>query len=113
MLMQSHEGDVHLLPALPDEWRDGSINGIVARGGFMINMEWKTGRLVKADILSRNGGELNVRYGDQTMTYHTKKGQRVTFVPKHAAPDHTGSMKAQDVQQLKQLGLLLKDDLKK
>lgn len=96
MLMQSHDGDVHLLPAIPDEWRDGSISGIVARGGFVIDMEWKGGRLVKADILSRLGGELNVRYGDQTKTYNTKKGQRVTFVPKPPAAEPSVTSKVKD-----------------
>jgi alpha-L-fucosidase 2 len=85
MLMQSHEGDVHLLPALADEWKEGSIRGIVARGGFEIDIEWKDGRLVKAEILSRHGGEFNIRYGDETKTYNTSKGQRVMFVPKPAA----------------------------
>ena len=81
MLMQSHEGDLHLLPALADEWKEGSIRGIVARGGFVVDMDWKDGKLVKAEILSRLGGKLNLRYGDETKTYNTKKGQRVTFKP--------------------------------
>ena len=81
MLMQSHDGDIHLLPALADEWKDGSIRGIVARGGFEIDLEWKNRGLVKAEILSRIGGKLNIRYGDETKTHHTKKGQRITFTP--------------------------------
>lgn len=79
MLMQSHDGEIHLLPALPDEWKDGSVRGIVARGGFEINLDWKEGRFVNADILSRNGGKLNIRYGDEMKTYDTKKGQRIAF----------------------------------
>jgi len=81
MLMQSHDGDVHLLPALADEWKDGSARGMMARGAFEVDIDWKDGRLVKAEILSRNGGELNVRYGEKVKTYKTTKGQRVTFKP--------------------------------
>jgi alpha-L-fucosidase 2 len=46
MLMQSHLGEIHVLPALPDEWSEGSISGIKSRGGFTISIEWKNG-LVK------------------------------------------------------------------
>ena len=52
MLMQSHEDKIHLLPALPESWGSGNINGIRARGGFEINMEWKNGRLENAQIYS-------------------------------------------------------------
>jgi alpha-L-fucosidase 2 len=79
MLMQSHEGDVHLLPALADEWKDGSARGMLARGGFEVDMDWKDGKLVKAEILSRLGGELTIRYGDERKTHDTRVGQRIAF----------------------------------
>jgi len=81
MLMQSHDGDVHLLPALPEEWKEGSAKGLMARSAFEVDLDWKDGKLLKANIFSRNGGKLNLRYGDKTQTHSTKAGQRIMFTP--------------------------------
>lgn len=61
MLMQSHDGAVHLLPALPDVWDKGSVSGLVSRGGFVVNMNWDGAQLSEAEIHSRLGGNLRIR----------------------------------------------------
>lgn len=61
MLMQSHDGAVHLLPALPDAWSWGSMKGLVARGGFVVDMDWEGAQLAGAKIHSRLGGNLRLR----------------------------------------------------
>jgi alpha-L-fucosidase 2 len=61
MLLQSHDGAVHLLPALPDEWRTGRIKGLRARGGFSIDMEWDGGRIKSMVVHSTIGGTLRLR----------------------------------------------------
>jgi alpha-L-fucosidase 2 len=63
MLMQSHDGCIHLLPALPDDWTSGEFNGVCARGGFELDFRWAQGVLDRATVRSNAGETCRVRVG--------------------------------------------------
>lgn len=75
MLMQSHMGFIQLLPALPDAWKDGSVEGLLAKGNFEVNISWQNGMLQKATILSKAGAPCVVRYGNSEISFKTTKGK--------------------------------------
>ena len=81
MLLQSHLGNIHLLPALPAEWKEGKIAGLKARGGFVISMEWKNGKLQSATIYSEHPAKATVVYKDKTQVLTWKPGEnkKLTF----------------------------------
>ena len=68
MLIQSHLGEIHLLPALPKAWVNGSVKGLRARGGFTVDIAWKDGRVTDYRITSRKPREVNVRVNGETKT---------------------------------------------
>ena len=61
MLLQSQDGFIFVLPALPDVWKNGSISGLKARGGFIVNIEWKDGKVSEIKIKSLLGGNCRIR----------------------------------------------------
>ena len=78
MLMQSSENSITLLPALPEEWKDGSVKGICARGGFIVDMEWKDGKVTSLYIQSRKGGKTKVCFNGKSRNYITLKAGKGT-----------------------------------
>ncbi|WP_177180964.1 glycosyl hydrolase family 95 catalytic domain-containing protein [Parapedobacter koreensis] len=81
MLVQSHvplkdgQFEVHLLPSLPTVLMQGSIKGLRARGGFVIDLTWEAGKLKEARVLAEKGGRLTLRLGNEKATFKTKAGQ--------------------------------------
>lgn len=81
MLMQSHESFIHLLPALPGPWKDGSIKGIKARGNITINMEWKNNQLTGASLWSAENRTKKIKYAGKLYDIHLLKNKWVSFKP--------------------------------
>ncbi|MBU2950877.1 glycoside hydrolase family 95 protein [Tamlana agarivorans] len=77
MLLQSHEGSIQLLPALPDVWEEGSVKGLCARGGFEVSMDWKNGQLIASSVYSKKGGETTVKYKNKEQTVILSPGQKM------------------------------------
>ncbi len=122
MLLQSNMGYVNLLPALPDVWADGSVEGLIARGNFEVDMTWEGTNLTEATILSNNGGECIVGYptikdakvvdesgnevavtavdGENQIKFDTTAGKTYTIkeVPEKPleAPEHASAICAQN-----------------
>lgn len=81
MLVQSHADEIDLLPALPTAWRNGSVKGLRARGGYIIDLTWKNGNLTQATIQSTWGTNPKIRYGQLVQLINLKKKQRITLNP--------------------------------
>ena len=79
MLIQSHLETIDLLPSLPDALPDGSISGVVARGGFELSFNWKDGELQSVEVTSKAGQKCQLRYGNKKMDFNTEKGKTYKF----------------------------------
>ncbi|QGZ38609.1 alpha-L-fucosidase 2 [Pseudoduganella flava] len=78
MLLQSHDGVLHLLPALPAAWRDGSVSGLRARGGYAVDVTWRDGQVTAARVTAQPGsgaGTVRVRAGEKTVAVKLVRGQ--------------------------------------
>ncbi len=79
MLLQSHAGVIHLLPALPSAWADGSFRGFRARGAFSVDARWRGGALAEALVRADRGGRCRVRYGSTVQELQTRAGGSYTL----------------------------------
>jgi alpha-L-fucosidase 2 len=82
MLLQSHGGQIHLLPALPKAWPCGQVKGLCARGGFEVDIEWENGKLQRAIIYSKLGNPCRLRYSDKLIDVKIKAGDKYIFIAK-------------------------------
>lgn len=99
LLLQSHLGELHLLPALPDEWKQGEIKGLRARGDFEVDIKWKNNQILLANIKSNQGGICKLRTsipvkitGQDTHSQKDDKGYYITTI--HTKPETNYQVKA-------------------
>ena len=80
MLLQSTDGTITLLPALPEQWKDGRVKGLCARGGFVIDMIWEEKKVVLLEVSSRKGGKTRLCINGQWKTVRLKAGETVRLL---------------------------------
>ena len=79
MLIQSTPTDIHLLPCLTERWSNGSVKGLCARGGFVVDMEWKEGKVTAVTICARQDGTTKLHFNGEEQTISLKSGQKRTI----------------------------------
>lgn len=79
MLLQSHDGNLHLLPALPDAWAEGSVKGLRARGGYEVSLNWSEGRLQVVEVTALKAGPVTLVSGRQTRVVELGAGERLVL----------------------------------
>jgi alpha-L-fucosidase 2 len=80
-LLQSHAGEISLLPALPASWKDGSVTGLKARGGYEVSIRWADGEMTSSEIKSLFGKPFTVRYAGKTRDFTPPAGKSVKLGP--------------------------------
>ena len=80
-LLQSHAGEISLLPALPVSWKDGSVSGLKARGGYEVSIDWKDGKMTSCTIKSNLGHPFTVRYAGKTRDFTLPAGKSIKLGP--------------------------------
>ena len=80
-LLQSHAGEISILPALPVSWKDGSVSGLKARGDYEVSISWKDGKMTSCEIKSNLGKPFTVRYAGKTRDFTLAAGKSVKFGP--------------------------------
>ncbi|MDH5598546.1 MAG: glycoside hydrolase family 95 protein, partial [Cyclobacteriaceae bacterium] len=83
LLLQSHENTIDLLPALPSDWKKGSIKGLRARGGYTVDLKWEDGKLLHVDIVSDFDQTCSIKYDGITYSIPLTAGAKITFNPPH------------------------------
>ncbi|MEI6494364.1 MAG: glycoside hydrolase family 95-like protein, partial [Verrucomicrobiota bacterium] len=86
MLLQSHDGVLRLLPALPVAWPEGSVRGLLARGGIEVAINWSGGRLVQADVLALTEGKHEFDHGGERCEITLRVGEKHILVAEDFKP---------------------------
>ena len=80
MLLQSRNGKIFLLPALPGSWESGAIKGVCARGGFEVSLQWENNKLIKSTIKAKVDGKPIIVYNGKQQEIKLKKGQSLEVI---------------------------------
>ena len=80
-LLQSHAGEISILPALPASWKDGSVSGLKARGGYEVSISWADGKMTSCTIKSNLGNPFTVRYAGKTREIQLPAGKSIQLGP--------------------------------
>ncbi|UVP11403.1 hypothetical protein NXW52_00355 [Bacteroides ovatus] len=77
MLIQSHNGEISLLPALPPSWKSGEVKGLCARGGIVVDMKWENNSIVSVKLMSKTNQKVKVRYNGRVKTVSLKADSKI------------------------------------